>query len=244
MAGQYRNVMPRGAWLGLLCVLGFAATQSALGSWLVPIVDSEPGGLDHIQVIMTGSDLFISPALFAFSGPDANGNPSPQAELWHQTFLAENPDYAAAEGPSDGYQFLAFAVQVYGNNQVDRPKFHYQAWRNGAMLSTSDVICTGPGNSDWVISPGTLLMGDANLDGIVDLQDFGILKANFGSVGGWRSANFNGDYIVDLQDFSILKDHFGEGTPNSPVTGAPEPATLLLMGVGSAALLRRRRKAK
>ena len=52
-------------------------------------------------------------------------------------------------------------------------------------------------------------VGDANMDGVVDLQDFGILKNNFSGGGGWGDADFNGDGIVDLQDFGLLKENFG-----------------------------------
>jgi len=31
--------------------------------------------------------------------------------------------------------------------------------------------------------------------------------------GGWADGNFNGDGIVDLQDFGLLKEYFGTGTP-------------------------------
>jgi hypothetical protein len=60
------------------------------------------------------------------------------------------------------------------------------------------------------------LPGDINLDGRVDLTDFGLLKLNFGIeprpavVPGWRQGDFNGDLTVDLTDFGILKEHFGE----------------------------------
>ena len=77
-----------------------------------------------------------------------------------------------------------------------------------------------------------VIPGDANLDDIVDSQDFGILKDNFGLSGGWGQGDFNGDSIVDSQDFGIHKDHFGDTLP--------EPATLGLLLIGGLALLRRR----
>ena len=81
-----------------------------------------------------------------------------------------------------------------------------------------------------------MLLGDANLDDTVDLQDFSILKANFGTTGGWGEGNFNGDNLIDLQDFNILKAHFGEHLP--------EPATLGLLSLGGLmSVLSRRRRA-
>jgi hypothetical protein len=75
-----------------------------------------------------------------------------------------------------------------------------------------------------------VIFGDANRDGLVDLQDFGILKENFGEPGGWYQADFNGDDLIDLQDFGILKDHFGQGW-QQPLLGlsVPEPASIALL---------------
>ncbi|NLF32336.1 MAG: hypothetical protein GX591_15780 [Planctomycetes bacterium] len=57
---------------------------------------------------------------------------------------------------------------------------------------------------------GAPLGGDANLDGQVDLDDFVILKQNFGAANAsWNQGDFNGDGDVDLDDFVILKQTFG-----------------------------------
>ena len=93
---------------------------------------------------------------------------------------------------------------------------------------------------------GNWLVADINQDGIVDSQDFSILKARFGlSPALWTDGNINLDSLVDSQDFSILKANFGKGVaPGSPGgSPVPEPATMLLLGIGAAALIRRNRKA-
>ena len=84
--------------------------------------------------------------------------------------------------------------------------------------------------------PQSTIGGDANLDGQVDLQDFGILKDSFGGPGGWDHGDFNSDGTIDLQDFGILKDNFGAGG----LASVPEPATLLLLVAGELAILIRR----
>jgi ELWxxDGT repeat protein len=53
------------------------------------------------------------------------------------------------------------------------------------------------------------LPGDADLDGDVDLTDFGILKEHFGTGTTRAEGDFNGDGRVDLSDFGILKAAFG-----------------------------------
>ncbi len=53
--------------------------------------------------------------------------------------------------------------------------------------------------------------GDADGDGDVDLDDFVILKNNFGTAAGATCAegDFDGDGDVDLDDFVLLKNNFG-----------------------------------
>ena len=57
--------------------------------------------------------------------------------------------------------------------------------------------------------PWAKLMGDADLDGNVDLEDFHILKTNFGTGTTWAEGDFDEDGDVDLDDFYILKINFG-----------------------------------
>jgi hypothetical protein len=53
------------------------------------------------------------------------------------------------------------------------------------------------------------LPGDANGDGLVNLADFGILRANFGTGSLFSQGDFNRDGIVNLADFGILRANFG-----------------------------------
>ena len=58
----------------------------------------------------------------------------------------------------------------------------------------------------------SLTPGDADCDGDVDLDDFIILKINFGQAGRWTQGDFTGDGIIDLDDFVELKTNFGTAT--------------------------------
>ncbi|MEM1013273.1 MAG: family 10 glycosylhydrolase [Planctomycetota bacterium] len=91
---------------------------------------------------------------------------------------------------------------------------------------------------------------DANRDDRVNLEDFGILRANFGrndALVGFRDGDFNADGVVDLGDFGILRTEFGFGGQSTALLDAwlltviPEPASAGLVGIAGLALLLRNR---
>ncbi len=77
--------------------------------------------------------------------------------------------------------------------------------------------------------------GNANLDGIVNLDDFFTLRSHFGQAVGWAGGDFTGDQFVNLDDFFLLRGHFGQSV--SPQTQqmfdqflaihVPEPMSVL-----------------
>ncbi|MFO0898723.1 MAG: hypothetical protein U0836_14965 [Pirellulales bacterium] len=88
------------------------------------------------------------------------------------------------------------------------------------------------------------LLGDANGDGQVGLADFGLVKRNFGSFGGFQQGDFNGDWTINLADFALLKQNFGAAA----AAPAPEPsagalAALALLGLAYAGKRSRKRAA-
>jgi len=93
---------------------------------------------------------------------------------------------------------------------------------------------------------GTARPGDTNDNDIVDGWDYKNLVAQFGRAPDAESADFNGDGIVDLEDFAILRNHFGSGVASAPDarfgSTIPEPATLILMATGLPLLLKSKRR--
>jgi hypothetical protein len=71
----------------------------------------------------------------------------------------------------------------------------------GLLQSASDA-----GSPRWdAVIQRLVPAGDANLDGVVDWNDFLILKANYGMPGAsWQQGNFDGDSAVDAADYEIL----------------------------------------
>jgi hypothetical protein len=107
------------------------------------------------------------------------------------------------------------------------------------------------------------LLGDANLSGVVDGTDFGILAANFNKgVTGWDKGDFNYDNVVSGIDFGAIATNFNKGASgaqigepayedpaimafaaaNGLLADVPEPASLGFVTAGAAGLLMRRRR--
>lgn len=66
-----------------------------------------------------------------------------------------------------------------------------------------------------------VLLGDFDLNGYVDEDDFLFWRQNYGAhVSPGSGADGNGDGVVDSADYGIWRDHMGEGTPPGAGGGA------------------------
>jgi len=115
------------------------------------------------------------------------------------------------------------------------------AFASGGVLVNESTMLT-PLIGEQMVVVVAALGGDANLDGQVDLNDFGALKRGFGTGHGVGNGDFDGDGAVTLSDFGVLKKNFGRQGPSfdSPSTPAPEPSTALLLVLGVFAVFRQR----
>jgi hypothetical protein len=92
------------------------------------------------------------------------------------------------------------------------------------------------------------LLGDANYDGKVDVNDLTIVLTNFGETGTtWSQGDFNADGKVDINDLTIVLANYGQsvGASGAGIAAVPEPGALALLAAGSVGLLAygwRRRK--
>ncbi len=69
---------------------------------------------------------------------------------------------------------------------------------------TGDNLVNMDDLNEWVLNLKGTLLGDANLDFVVDTSDFNIWNVNkFTATTGWCAGNFNGDGFVDASDFNI-----------------------------------------
>ena len=123
---------------------------------------------------------------------DYNGGADPVATV--RSDLAAS--YAASGGPFT-------SGQIYSSKAV-----------TGKLgLGYGDNTTTGQ------VTVKYTLYGDTNLDGKVNLGDFGVLKQNYGATTGgtWSKGDFNYDGKVNLGDFGLLKSNFGSPLPTSNI---------------------------
>jgi hypothetical protein len=121
-------------------------------------------------------------------------------------------------------------------------------------LVDAGLSLVGDGMFDFAIVNGTDLvlsiaggnLGDYNGDGIVDAADYTVWRDSLGSTGPGLVADGNNDGTVDAADYAVWRSNFGNNYISGSVAGnaaVPEPTTIVLMLLGSAALgtCRRRR---
>jgi DNA-binding beta-propeller fold protein YncE len=150
-------------------------------------------------------------------------------------FARAHLDGSAPETLIDGQTGNSLVLDLVGNRMLwttlDAVK--------SANVDGSDIqtLFQTPGASAYALAIDNSVPGDANGDRLVNLDDFGLLKANFGSGSRRSQGDFNADHQVDLSDFGVLKQKFGSGG----AAAVPEPATVLLALLAAAGAWLRRR---
>jgi hypothetical protein len=134
----------------------------------------------------------------------------------------------------------------------------------------SDVAVQSQGLTPGTVEIEPAIVGDANLDGVVNFSDFQLLAANFnGTNTTWDEGNFNYDGKTNFSDFQLLAANFNDSTTldnaefnamnqfalsngftmtaNPDGTGftlsaIPEPATASILLLAAAGSLMRRKR--
>lgn len=188
-------------------------------------------------------DALRGKVYWSFINPDIDGLYAGFIQQANLDFSDEEPVAAGLGGPR------ALAIDAAAG------KLYWTDWNEvtgeKGRIQRSDL--DGQNRQDLImdlVTPFGLALdllrvpGDANDDDLVNLADFNILKANFGTGSLVTQGDFNASLSVDLEDFNILKENFGAGQSVSVLE--PGSVTLATIAVGSllgvfGAPLRRRR---
>jgi hypothetical protein len=98
--------------------------------------------------------------------------------------------------------------------------------------------------TDGLIAVIAMRPGDTDDDRDVDGDDYHAFLATFGNAGD-RWTDFDGNGRIDLNDFALLRANFGvasSGSPGGPGAATPEPTTLLLVAIGAPLIMKRRKR--
>ncbi len=96
-------------------------------------------------------------------------------------------------------------------------------------------VLEGVSVNQWLSVVESVIPGDSNLDGGVDLIDLSLLATHFGGVEkSWSEGDFNRDQMVDLIDLSLLAANFGS------TVSTPEPHAAIMLAAGLFGFVRRR----
>ena len=99
------------------------------------------------------------------------------------------------------------------------------------------------------------LLGDANLDGTVNAEDFTPFSHNLGQPGGWDQGDFNYDGTVNAEDFTPFSHNLNQSASLAAEAGVlesadglslanvPEPASTGLLILGVIGVVGKRRRA-
>jgi PEP-CTERM motif len=163
------------------------------------------------------------------------------------------------------YRMTREANSLYWNLYIDNNPVATIANQHagGNLLSFSriwfgDINFPVPGNSPHVLidyirwyegaqaPPLTTIIGDLNADGFVGIGDLNIILSNWNQnvpVGDWQQGDVAGigDGFVGISDLNVVLANWNAGTPPPGLADAvPEPSTVCFVGLGAAAVLRRR----
>ncbi len=96
------------------------------------------------------------------------------------------------------------------------------------VLDVADANCATVYSLDATLDAASLIKGDLDGNGVVDLADFATLSNLFGEDGKYTDGDLDLDGEVTISDFRILAENFGN-TPSANAAAVPEPAAFSLL---------------
>ena len=149
--------------------------------------------------------------------------------IWSVAYWIAMPAWPTITGYTKG---------VLGHSQRANVVADIAAGSNTALYDlTGDGVVDQADLTDWLAQAGAAnltsgnpyLVGDANLDGVVDGQDFLTWNGSkFTATAAWCSGDFNADGLVDGQDFLLWNGNKFTGADGG-AAAVPEPNVCLVL---------------
>ena len=109
---------------------------------------------------------------------------------------------------------------------------------------TNDNMLNDTDRQMWIEELAGTLVGDADLNRIVEFADFLAVAQGFGAAGGWADGDFDGNGEVQFGDFLALSQNFGLSSSMGMAASVPEPScpSVVSMLVLAGTYLQKRRR--
>jgi uncharacterized protein (TIGR03790 family) len=104
-------------------------------------------------------------------------------------------------------------------------------WGEAAWSSMTELSYVQTVVGDPLMTWKKPILGDANLDGVVNVDDYGCVDSGFGTDGGWEMGDFDQNGLINVDDYGILDAAFEQSSTGANAA-VPEPSILVLL-IGS-----------
>jgi uncharacterized repeat protein (TIGR03803 family) len=142
------------------------------------------------------------------------------------TNLAQTLTFTLQPASGSAFSWLVTLAEDGSYNLAGLPNGTYSIGVKGPKWLRTDIQNVVVGNGAVSGVSATLLPGDINGDNVVDINDFSLFAAAYGSdpsSSNWNAnADLNCDGVVDINDFSLLAQDYGMvGDPDPSVAKVP-----------------------